>query len=349
MDESPSTLSFSQLMNEPIEVLASFQHNIPKEICAVFNQSQMTFDELDARINELIDSIQTDENIARQIRTEIDSIKFDREEMISKVKQKKYQLSVSQQLLDQVKEDIKVLQHEKRNILVGDYEGQITLEKAQKKDIFSPQKNTFHAIKYLAKEVNFPLIAESRAEIANLFREIRNTYFSYHQNYQAQGHYKKSVEEKLSLIQKQVIEKRELVKEMQFELNQMEVHYRMHQNRNLKKIHSIPESWNKNVKQLRKNERDCLIQIWNTLKIISTEGYDEVSLDRYTRVSRRNIIDLANKLIMKREQKKRQYGNRIRLYQMSISSFHNIITEIKEANYDVIKKTEDNISDSCLD
>lgn len=243
-------------MNNVTEMINSL---VPREVCDLFGVSSMSIESLLTRLNELTDSIQNDEYQIKQLKDEIAYELISNNVILSNIQNKKYQLSVSQNLLKQIQQDIKKLTNQKRSILEGNFEGQITLKMAQTKGFVYLPIDTQHAIEFLASELRFPLISFSKVskqkniekkleksdsfidvdgyiesnvnnfqfttnmkvEINNLFNESIKYCSGLRSIYNDQISLNSNLNEKISLIQNEVKLKHEERNNREIELNQL--------------------------------------------------------------------------------------------------------------------------------
>lgn len=243
-------------MNNVTEMINSL---VPREVCHLFGVSSMSIESLLTRLNELTDSIQNDEYQIKQLKDEIAYELISNNVILSNIQNKKYQLSVSQNLLKQIQQDIKKLTNQKRSILEGNFEGQITLKMAQTKGFVYLPIDTQHAIEFLASELRFPLISFSKVskqkniekkleksesfidvdgyiesnvnnfqfttnmkvEINNLFNESIKYCSGLRSIYNDQISLNSNLNEKISLIQNEVKLKHEERNNREIELNQL--------------------------------------------------------------------------------------------------------------------------------
>lgn len=243
-------------MNNVTEMINSL---VPREVCDLFGVSSMSIESLLTRLNELTDSIQNDEYQIKQLKDEIAYELISNNVILSSIQNKKYQLSVSQNLLKQIQQDIKKLTNQKRSILEGNFEGQITLKMAQTKGFVYLPIDTQHAIEFLASELRFPLISFSKVskqkniekkleksdsfidvddyiesnvnnfqfttnmkvEINNLFNESIKYCSGLRSIYNDQISLNSNLNEKISLIQNEVKLKHDERNNREIELNQL--------------------------------------------------------------------------------------------------------------------------------
>ena len=328
---------FTQFLSIEVNDDQMQNYSVPKNICKLFGIENMNLNDLVIKMNELQQSIQTYDDQIRQLKTEIDSINFERDELFARVKQKKYQLSVDQILIEELNEEIKEVNFKKHNFLYGEYEGQITLSMAQKKGFFLCQKDTFHALKFLAKEIKYDIKNQTRNEIESLMKKCANTIFNFQNIYEDQNSLRISIEEKLQKLKNEKNRKIVLIRDLQLENNQLmyELDHKRIKLKKERKIKAIP---------LEKNEEEinsCLIEEYNNIMMLIKEcnldiSTTDIDINYIIRILCRKIIELATRISVKRKEKSKMLKQRKNFYQSSIYSFQSMITKIKSSNNEVI-------------
>lgn len=248
---------------------------VPHEVCKLFGEESMSVELFLTRLNELSDSVESDEIKIQKLKDDISYEIISNDIILSSIRDKKYQLSVSQNLLKQIQTDIKKLESQKQSILKGNFDGQITLKMAQSNGFIYLQKDDQHALEFLASELRFPLLnilkfsklknSESssnsgqnffdindyiepgsnnyqytnsmRIEIMNLFNESVKYFKGMNSIFKEQTKLNASVNEKVSWIKKEIKSKQEDRTNLQIELNQLKFEInKFHQNRKVIKV-----------------------------------------------------------------------------------------------------------------
>lgn len=236
------------------------QCKVPKQVAVLFGLRDMDYQSLISRINQLSRSISDDQKTIAALNMEIESEIQKKELGLAKLQQKRYQLHLSRKILKQIDKDIQNLVHQKKNILEGDYEGQITLKMAQTKGYVFLKRDLRHAIDYLSSEINFSLKeinfnqnnvnsssssvyspqTTMRSEISSLFHETVKTIKDFESKTEINIKTRSSLFEKIQLLDQNIKEKKRIRHNCQFEVNQLEFELRAKtQNRNVIKI--IPQ------------------------------------------------------------------------------------------------------------
>ena len=246
-------------MNNEAEEVISL---VSPKVCELFGEKSMSVEQLLTKLTEISNSIESDEDKIYHLKNEISYEIIANDVILSSIQNKKYQLSLSQNLLKQLQNDIKKLKSQKHSILEGNFEGQITLKMAQTKGFVYLQKDDQHAIEFLASELRFPLINLSKiskqknsdssssqkveyfdidneiepimnnyyqfttsmkTEISNLFNEAIKYFKGMKSIYKEQSILNSTVNEKLLWVKNEIKTKQEERTNLQIELNQLEL------------------------------------------------------------------------------------------------------------------------------